>query len=275
MFRWFRAAPRAAFAVTLAVLPVPTLGAQSSKPLVEAALWGSYSTFPGAPGSDDAGAGLRTVELALWPSAQLRLFGRYDNSLSLDNLTLLRAGRRVPLWTGGALFNWGGRFTTVLHAGRRTLPGRIGQTLFGMEQVLYLDGGSALKAGGEAAPREDGRTEWMVHGGISIPAGPRFRLEPTLFYARSGLPGESQWRGLLAGTLGVGRSAELAAGVAGGHNRSFDGAFTGAVWDSYARLSLALGGLNRLHLLARHERASGASNLTSIAAGLSLAVPRP
>jgi hypothetical protein len=275
MFHWFRVGPEAALAASFAVLLAPGLGAQSRKPLVEAALWGSYSTFPGAPGSDDAGAGLRTVELALWPSAQIRLFGRYDNSLSLDNLTLLRAGRRVPLWTGGALFNWGGRFTTVLHAGRRTLPGRIGQTLLGMEQVLYLDGGSALKAGAEAAPREDDRTEWTVHGGISLPAGSHLRLEPTLFYARSGVPGESQWRGLLAGTLGLGRSAELAAGVAGGHNRSFDGAFTGAVWDSYARISLALGGLKRLHLLARHERATGADNLTTVAAGLSLAVPRP
>jgi hypothetical protein len=151
----------------------------------------------------------------------------------------------------------------------------VGQTLLGAEQVLYLAGGSALKAGGEAAPREDGRTEWVIHGGASLPAGPRLRLEPTLFYARSGLPGESQWRGLLAGTLGLGRGVELGAGVAGGHNRSFDGAFTGAVWDSYARLSLTLGGLNRLHLLARQERAAGADHLTTFAAGLSLAVPRP
>lgn len=69
--------------------------------------------------------------------------------------------------------------------------------------------------------------------------------------------------------------ASLGAGLAGGHNRSTDGAFTGAVWDAYGRLSLAIGGLNRAHLMVRHERVEGASPLTSIGLGLSVVVPRP
>ncbi|MGE0352898.1 MAG: hypothetical protein AB7I33_05345 [Gemmatimonadales bacterium] len=265
-------------AVVLIAAALPAAAQAQSRPLFEASVWGVHSRFadasPSGTGGKDAGTGVRTVELAMWPTANLRLFGRYDNSLSLDNLTLLRTDRRVPTWSGGLLFNWGGRFTTVFEGGRRDLPGGIGQTLLSAEQLVYLPGGAALKAGGQAAPREDNRTEWQLHGGVNLPVATRFRLEPVVFYAQSGLAGESQWRALVAGEFQAG-GASLGAGLAGGHNRSADGAFTGAVWDAYGRLSLAIGGLNRAHVMVRHERVEGASPLTSIGLGLSVVVPRP
>jgi hypothetical protein len=253
--------------------------AQSPRRVLEFEAWGGYSAFSNAPASPAAskaeGLGLRSLEVALWPSAALRLFGRYDNSLSLDNLTLLRTGRRIPTWTGGALLNWGGRFTTVVRAGHRNLPGQVGQSLLGVEQVVYTSGGSALKAGAELGPRADHRTEWIAHAGVSVPVGSRLRLEPVLFHARSGIGGERQWRALVASELRLGTRSSIGAGVAGGRISGSPTGLNGTVWDSYARVTTGLGALGRVHLLARHERAPGSSPLTTIAVGLSLNVPRP
>jgi hypothetical protein len=268
-------------ALALAVLAAAATpaGAQTPRPFLELHAWGGYSAFsnpPQAPGaSRGAGTGLRSIEVALWPSASLRLFGRYDNALSLDNLTLLRAGRRIPTWSGGALANWGGHFTTVVQAGRRTLPARVGQTLLGLEQVAYTPGGTALKAGVEAGPRSDHRTEWVMHAGVSAPVAPRIRVEPVFFYGRSGLAGERQWRALLASEVRLGARSSAGAGLAGGRVSGAPNGLNGGVWDAYARLTMGLGAQSQAHLLLRHERAPGSSPLTSVALGLTFLVSRP
>lgn len=253
--------------------------AQGPRRVLELEAWGGYSAFSSTPASSATskadGLGLRSLEVALWPSSAVRLFGRYDNSLSLDNLTLLRSGRRIPTWSGGALLDWGGRFTTVVRAGHRTLPGRVGQSLLGVEQVAYTRGGSALKAGAELGPRGDHRTEWIAHAGVSLPVGSRLRMEPVLFYARSGVAGERQWRALLASEVRLGTRSSIGAGLAGGRISGSPTGLNGRVWDGYARVSTALGAMSRVHLLARHERAPGSSPLTTVALGLSLNVPRP
>ncbi|MBK6781446.1 MAG: hypothetical protein IPG75_18205 [Gemmatimonadetes bacterium] len=264
--------------LSLATQPLLAQGAPS-RPFLELSAWGVYSRFsnpPRATASDKAdGVGMRSVELAVWPAASLRLFGRYDNSLSLDNLSLLRAGRRVPTWSGGALLDWGGRFTTVVQVGRRTLPGRVGQTLLGLEQVAYTAGGTAWKAGVEVGPRADDRIEWVGHAGVNLPVTGRLRVEPVVFYARSGLGAEAQWRALLAGELGLGGASALGGGMAVGRISDSPAGLDGTVWDGHARLTVGTGAGSRAHLLLRHERAPGASPLTSVAVGLSFAVRRP
>ena len=270
-----------ALSVVAGAVGTRPLAAQAapSRPLLDLSAWGVYSSFADPPRSTLSnkadGVGLRSIEIGVWPATTLRLFGRYDNSLSLDNLSLLRAGRRVPTWSGGALLDWGGRFTTVLRGGRRTLPGRVGQTLLGLEQVVYTAGGTAWKAGVEVGPRADHRTEWVGHAGVNLPAGGRLRLEPVVFYARSGLGAESQWRALLAGELGLGGASALGGGLAAGRISHSPSGLDGTVWDGHARLSVGTGAGSRAHLLLRHERAPGASPLTSVAVGLSLQVRQP
>ncbi len=249
------------------------------RPVLEASLWGGYTAFSGEPRAGTGGrtgeGGIRSAEVAAWPARGVRLFARYENTLSLDNLALIRANRRVPTYRGGALLDWGGRFTTVVDAGRRTLPGQVGQTLLGAVQVLYLANGTALKAGGWIGPRDDHRTEWLAHAGVNLRAGSRLRLEPTLFFARSGIAGERQWRALLAGEGRLDSRFTLGGGIAAGRNHSLDPRLTGTSGDAYLRVTASLGGLQAVHLLLRHETAPGASDLTTVAAGLSLGVPRP
>jgi hypothetical protein len=267
--------------VLLALLGAASASAQSAPtgPLLEVHAWGGYSGFSASPQSPTSnksgGTGLRLAEVAVWPTTSLRLFGRYDNSLSLDNLTLLRAGTRVPTWSGGGLINWNEHFTTVVYGGRRTLPGRIRETIAGVEQVAYLHNGAALKAGADVGRRQDKITEWVGHVAVNAPLGDRIRVEPVIFYSRSGLPGESQWRALLSAEQQLGRGSSLGLGVASGRISGTQGGFDGTVWDSYARVSAGIGGLNRAQLMVRHERAPSVGPLTSVSLGLSLVVRRP
>jgi hypothetical protein len=261
-------------------LGASTLSAQSGnpRPILEASLWGGYTSFASTPGALSSGGaaqtGLRSAEVSLWPSRRLRVFGRYDNTLSLDNLALIRAGRSVPLYRGGAQFDWGRRFTTIVDAGHRTLPGQITQNMLNAEQVIFLPRNLVAKAGGWIGPRSDSRTEWLGHVALSLPVGARLRLEPTLFIANSGIAGEGQWRGLLNAEAQLAPRLSLGGGAALGRNTGIDPRLTGQARSAYARLSLALTSMQKVHLLLNRESAPGANTITTLAAGLSLGVPR-
>lgn len=264
--------------IALSPLALASVSAQTStpRPLLETTVWGGYSTFAGGAATDKANrTGLRSLEVAIWPSARLRIFGAYENSLSLDNLALVRSRQSVPTWRGGALLNWSGNLTTVLQGARRTLPGGIGQSMLEAEQVVYLPSGTALKAGGWVGPRDDKRTEWLGHAGFNVPLGARWRAEPTVFYAATGIPGERSWRVLLNGEVRLGSDVLVALGAAGGQNRSIDPTLTGPVTDLYVRASAPIAGANRMHLLLRRERAAGARDLTTIGLGATLTLGAP
>jgi hypothetical protein len=272
---------RATTSITVALLAAAEVGAQSvvrHGPLLEAHIWGGYTTFAGADGlgatSRSVEGGLRSLELAIRPTHSLRVFGRYDNTLSLDNLALIRAGRRIPLYRAGAQVDWAGRFTTITHVSHRTLPGRIQQTMLGGEQVVFLPGGIAAKAGGWVGPRSDNLTEWLAHAGVNFAAGRSVRLEPTLFYTRSGIANEHQWRALLVGETRLGSRLTLGGGAARGQNTSIDTRLSGTASTEFVRLSASVAHAQTLHLLINHESAPGTQRLTTIAAGMSIGVPR-
>ncbi len=266
-------------AVVMASAATTTLSAQSvaPRPIVEGTIWGGYTQFADTPGTSDGAAqlGLRSAELSLWPMHDVRLFAHYDNTLSLDNFALIRAGRSVPLYRVGAQFDWAHRFTTVIDAGRRTLPGDITQTMLSAEQVVFLPWSVALKAGGWVGPRSDARTEWLGHAAISVPVLPRVRVEPTLFIAKGASTGDRQWRGLLAAEARLTSRLELGIGAARGHNTSVTPKYNGTAQSGYARLTLALSSLQRVNILVNRESAPGAKTLLTVAGGLSLRVPRP
>lgn len=145
---------------------------------LEVNVWGGNTTY-----SDDNKLGLRQAEVAFWLNRDVRIWGRFDNALSLDNLGLIQSDEDVPAFYAGGMANWNRRFTTKLEIGRRELPGDVAQTLFNVEQVVHFAGGFALKAGSYIGPREDDRTEWLAYTGVNIPVGNGLRLEPNYYYA--------------------------------------------------------------------------------------------
>ncbi|MCC7053836.1 MAG: hypothetical protein IT355_11260 [Gemmatimonadaceae bacterium] len=267
-------------ALCCGTLATPRLGAQADRPpmWMEASLWAGVTSLeqtPGAIGRTSAvQSGIRGAELSVWPVPSLRLFARYDNTFSLDNLALIRAGRSVPLYRAGVQRDWNHASTTVADVGRRTLPGSITQGMLTVEQVVFLPGTVALKAGGWVGPRSDARTEWLGFGALSVPIAPRVRIEPTYFHARSGLADERQWRALLAGEARLSSRLSLGGGAAMGHNTSITPRLTGDTRAAFARLALSLTRRQRVQLVLNRESAPGANTQVTLAAGFSVGVPR-
>jgi tetratricopeptide (TPR) repeat protein len=266
---------RAAQEGVLATQPRP--GAQpgiraSSRPLMELSLWGgpSFLRSPGLPAQNDAG--FRFAEVAVWPMENVRLSFQYDNGLSLDNPSLVLAGKTVPAYFVGGLVNWKRNYLSRFEVGWRELPGNVRQTIYRGEQVFFLPRGYSLKAGGWIGPREDKRTEWLTHTSVSVPLGERLRVEPTLFYSRSGLPGEREWRLWAPVEYSFANRWAVGGGIAGGQMFTGPSSLSHGVWDGSLRVSAPLGSRTRSHVMFRHEAVSGGSSITILSFGLSFEI---
>lgn len=234
---------------------------------LELSLWGGH-TFNGGD------TGLRSLEVAGWPTPDLRFWTRYDNALSLDNPALVRQGIKIPSLFAGGLVNWGGRYTAKLEAGRRELPGRIDQLLYLAEQVVYLPEARSVKVGGFLGLRDDDQADWNLYLGYGFPATPRLRLEPTLFYTKIDRFGENETRLLLAGEYRFEQGRRLSAGLALGRFESEIPGVSGGLWAAHLIGSLPLGDAHRASLLIRHETPPNGEAFTTIALGLTFRLER-
>lgn len=128
--------------------------------------------------------GLRTLQMSGRVNKSLRLFARYDNSLSLDLASLVRQNQEAQAVTAGGVVKWNHRLTTRLDYGVRFMPDRLRQHVLSGEQVVFLPGNMALKAGGFFGLGKRIDNEWMVYAGVRAPIGKFFAIEPYYFYAR-------------------------------------------------------------------------------------------
>ena len=234
---------------------------------LDAIAFGGLTEFEGS-----SKVGLRFVEIRVAPTEDVRIWFQVDDSLSLDAAGLARRGLHVPTYFAGGQLTWGGRFTTRLEGGWRTLPGGVAQQLLRAEQAMAVGERVGLKVGGWIGPRGDGRIEAGGHAAVQVPLGDRLQLEPTVFYARSGVPGEHELRGLLAATYRFTGDVELGAGVAAGKAFSPTPAFDGALASAYAGASAPVGGPLRAHLLVKYDRPQVGPATTAYAVGLSVSV---
>lgn len=241
----------------------------SAFPRVEFTLLGGHTiTREGTPRIRSAETGLRFVELAVEPRRNLRFWVQYDNGLSLDNLSLARSNVIAPTYTVGGLVAYQNRYLTKFAYGRRSLPGRVRQNIFDIEQVFFLPKGNAFKAGAIIAPRSDNRAEYVIHSGFDVPVAERFRLQPHVFFSRSGIAGEKQVRGLLAAEYAFRNDVKLNGGVAlGRESRPFPGDRT--ITDTYFKISAPLAKYLRPQFQIRHERA-GSTSVTVLTFGFTV-----
>jgi tetratricopeptide (TPR) repeat protein len=261
---------REAFARALALepgRPDAQLGLDSAReggPRFDAIAFGGLTDAQGS-----SKAGLRFAEVGVSPIENVRLFFQFDDSLSLDNVGLARSGLHVPTYYAGGQLTWG-RYSTRLEGGWRTLDGGVAQRLVRVEQAAAFSETVGLKLGGWVGPREDGRFEASGHAGVAVLVSNQLQLEPTVFYGRSGAPGEHELRGLLAATFRFANGFELGAGVAAGKAFSPTPAFEGALGNVYASASAPVGRLLRAHLLVKHDRPQFGPATTAFALGLSV-----
>ncbi len=234
---------------------------------MQALSW-EFSVWGGST-SNGGGSGLRTIEIAAWPTRDLRLWVRYDNALSLDNPALVREGKKIPSLIVGGLANWGGIYTTRLEVGQRDLLNNVEQNLFQAEQVVSLPGASSFKVGGFLGRRNDGRSDdWNVYTGIGFPLVSHFRIDPTIFYTKTGGVDETEWRFLLPveyrSLKGYGFEIHLASGRT---DSSIRGA-SGSLWSATTIISFPVRVATEGHLLVRQESGPALGQFTTVSAGL-------
>jgi len=146
---------------------------------LELDIWGGYSN------TADAGKfNLRTVQITGQIASKLRMFLKFDNSLTLDLPSLVRTNQNAQAFSVGAIVPWHKRLTSRLEYGTRLLPDNVTQQLFSTEQVWFLTEKWSVKAGGFVAPSNKLETEWLAYGSIRVPLSGFYAIEPYFFYSR-------------------------------------------------------------------------------------------
>lgn len=246
------------------------LPATAASRLFEATLFAGHTRFNNGPGNANTTKnGVRFAELAYAPNSNMRFWTQYDNGLSLDNADLARQNRAAPTYYLGGFVHYLARHTTRLELGHRKLPDGVGQVIVRGEQVLFLPNDYTAKAGAWLGHRDDGRTERIFHAGAGIPLSKAFRLEPTVFYSRNGVPGEKQWRGLLAGEHSFDAGYRVGGGASVG--RAYTAVENHVVRDVFLTASAPLAGRHRAHLFLRHEDLGFGKKTAVVGLGLTLA----
>jgi Flp pilus assembly protein TadD len=237
-------------------------------PTAQVTAWAGVNFF-GGDGDGETNTGIRLAELALQPSDNIRLWLQLDNGLSLDNIIFSRSRQNVPSYYIGGFANYEKNFTTRIETGYRSLDSAVFQWLLRSEQVIILPSKQAVKLGFWMGSRSDDRNEWIVHAALRVPINKNFHLEPALFYSRSGIPEEFQWRALMSGEYtwddGLQVGGGLAAGAEVGNATDFDG--VNRVLDGFVRVSAPVSDLTDALVLLRYQSIGENTIIATISLG--------
>ncbi|MDX1911122.1 MAG: hypothetical protein SFV22_06545, partial [Saprospiraceae bacterium] len=126
---------------------------------------------------------LRTVQLTGQVTKKLRMFLKYDNSLSLDLASLVRAEQEAQAFSIGAVTPLVRNLTSRFEYGTRLLPEGVTQQIFSTEQVCFLPNRMSLKGGGFIGTSRQVANEWLGYLSIRFPISKTWAIEPYYFYA--------------------------------------------------------------------------------------------
>lgn len=203
--------------------------------------------------SGEGDAGLRQAQLAVQATPQTRAWLRYDDTLSLDNPALARSGDEAKAGFLGLLQRIVPGTWLSAEAGYRDLPDGDHQQIYKLEGIQYWAGSRSVKAGLQLSPHSDDFTDKLVFAGLGLPMAERFRLDPTVFFARTGAAGDDEWRGVVHGEYTDPDGWSLGLDLGGGHIDSAVPGASGGVWVAAAQWNIPVAGWHRLHLSAYRE----------------------
>ncbi|MEQ1747745.1 MAG: tetratricopeptide repeat protein [Saprospiraceae bacterium] len=145
---------------------------------LELDVWAGYSATAG-----ESKFGLRNVQLSSQLSRKLRMYLKYDNSLTSDLAAFVRKNQEAQALSLGGAIGWNKTLTTRVEFGARFLPDDVTQQLCSGEQIVFFGNGMLVKAGGFLATSDKIANEWMAYAGFRVPVGSWYALEPYYFRA--------------------------------------------------------------------------------------------
>jgi Flp pilus assembly protein TadD len=159
------------------------LSTRKAGAFAEVDAWGGYSSVDG-----DTRLGMRFIQVTVQAAEKLRVYAKYDNSLSLDNRFFIQADRFSDAWFAGGVYDWNKSLTTKLEYGYRNLTGNTSQQLISFDQVFFVHHHSAYglqswHVGGLAGIGSGVPNEYLIYGGPYIALSRRWALEPNYYYS--------------------------------------------------------------------------------------------
>jgi Flp pilus assembly protein TadD len=146
---------------------------------VELDIWTGYSRV-----GDMGSFTLRTVQLTGQISKKLRMYAKYDNSLTMDLAALVRANQEAQAFSLGGVVPWNKKLTTRIEYGTRLLPDNVTQQIYSGEQVIFLPNRLNLKFGGFFGASTKMPGEWLAYTSVRVPLNAYYAIEPYYFYSR-------------------------------------------------------------------------------------------
>lgn len=221
--------------------------------------------------SNGGASGLREVIVGYWIKDDIRLWARYDNSLSLDNPALARSGEDAKTFYIGALTHINKQWQGSVEIGTRDLPDNADQRIYKVE-AIHIDQLDVLKLGVQLSPHSAGFTDKLIYSSYGFPVNDKWRLEPSLFLSSSGAIDDKEWRAVLFGEyVDPDRwSVGLSAG-AGRISSDLDFA-EGSVFTSNLIFSYPISQKNRLNLAIRYEE-TPTIHFTTVLIGIAVQLP--
>lgn len=221
--------------------------------------------------TSDAGSGLRSFEIANWPSLSTRLALRFDDSLSLDNRSLAQRGEDAPGYYFGAQQSLGTRWLAGIEIGQRQLVDGD-QTLVGMSGALRTRPGTA-KFGIQLGRNDAGYTDELLYAGFAFPVAEKWQIEPVLFASEFGLSDDSEWRAVVNAMFQASDRWNAGLQLGRGNIDARDPGFSGNTTLLGAWTNVHLADQVTLNLSLRQEK-TPTDTLDIALLGLSYRVPR-
>lgn len=251
---------------------------------MEASVWGGVSL---AREDAEGAGGLRAARLAWRALPFLRVHGRYDRSLNIDEPLLVRGLDDLSSWYGGATAEWGPArmLRTRAEIGLRDPDGDLLQYAYRASQAVTFDsreGPATLEVGGWLG-RWYERDDWVLWGRLEWPVTERLSAVPALYTGETlGPPYDPTFAGVDRETRGYagvsyrplpGVEVRPAVGLGSVDRAGTDspGGLVDLVVEGYAGLADDV----RLQAFLRHQRPPGEDAFTVVAAGFSVGFDPP
>lgn len=238
-------------------------GVHESPAMIEGEVWGGYTNL-----QSTGKLGLRAAQLTWRPAKNYRLWGRFDNSLTLDNFSLVQNQRGAGTVYLGGVADWNSQLTTRLEVGRRFWDEGNDQMIYQAEQVVFTGNDLAIKVGGFIATGTNRFSEKMVFGGVNIPLNPRVSFEPVYFFASTS-PNITEHRLMASAKSRLLNLVYLDAGIIYGTITGSSAPENGEIIGTNVVLRLPMGKYHWLQFLFRYEH-QDTQSFTTAAVGLRL-----
>jgi len=221
--------------------------------------------------TSDVDSGLRSVEVAHWPTLSTRLNLRYDDSLSLDNRTLAQRGNDAPGYYFGVQQTVGSRWMGLMEFGQRQLLD--GDQNLASLGIVRHKGASAMKVGAQIGRHDAGYTDSLLFGSLAFPVFEKWQIEPAVYVSEFGAADDNEWRAVINTMFQPDPRWHVGLRIGQGEIDALDPANDGRTTLLGAWASVYVNDQTALDLSLRHEK-SPTETLDIALLGITYRIPR-